>query len=638
MSERNGRSGAVSACHVESTSPATAEPLVGAEASSAAVPGAPGTGLPRALLLVGKAAGLHARFSGEPFRVLTAASGGDGLALLSSEAVCVVVTDQRLPDMAGSELLRQAQVRHPGVGRVVLSEPGDFPAVAAAIEGGLACQVLPASGLDVLLPAIVRAAFGDGGVTTGAASPVRCPSPIASGGEGMLPEIFHQAPFASLESEKALRASEHRFSLLFEFSPVPLGYTPEQDDFATTIWNKAWFDRFGYPREAAQGKGGHRIGLWVVPGQRNRMLDEVSREGSITDMEVRMWHHDGTERIVIVRGRMVDAGEDRILLTAYEDVTELRAREKAVLELNSELEVKVAERTQALSEANAQLSANLETLRRAQFELLRSEKLASLGALVAGVAHELSTPIGNCRTVASALEDKTLGIERRVATESVRRSELMEYLAVARDASSILLRNLERTHELVGNFKQVAVDQASENRRKFDLAQLCSEILSMLQPTLKRLPYRIAVDIPERVILDSYPGPLGTVLGNLINNSVQHAFEGRDSGTIRIAARQLDGEVELTVADDGRGMTPYVRAHAFDPFFTTRLGHGGSGLGLYLAFNLVTGVLGGEVGLETAPESGSRFVLRFPLIAPTSALPPPIDPGREGANPPANPD
>ncbi|MCP5269247.1 MAG: PAS domain S-box protein [Zoogloeaceae bacterium] len=297
--------------------------------------------------------------------------------------------------------------------------------------------------------------------------------------------------------------------------------------------------------------------------------------------------------------------------------------EQALRELNDVLDERVRERTAALNRSNDELSGTLETLRRAQGELVRSEKLAALGSLVAGVAHELNTPIGNSVTVASSLLEDSVDFAEAVKGGGLKRSVLDAHVAGAHQAAQLLLGNLQRAANLVSSFKQVAVDQTSEQRRHFEVAEVVAEILAMLHPQLKNRPLDIRVDVPSGLSLDSFPGPFGQVLANLINNAALHAFnDGRELGIIAIEARPVQAEgggqagVCLTVSDDGVGIPPDHLHRIFDPFFTTRLGQGGSGLGLNIVYNIATGVLGGTIRVESRPGEGASFIVNLPATAP----------------------
>jgi len=283
-----------------------------------------------------------------------------------------------------------------------------------------------------------------------------------------------------------------------------------------------------------------------------------------------------------------------------------------IAEQNLGLEQHVAERTRDLQETLARLE-------QAQASLVQSEKLAALGDLVAGIAHELNTPIGNAVMLASTLSDQERAFREQMAA-GLSRAALQRFVDAVREGSDVLLRSLQRAAELISSFKQVAVDQASYQRRRFTLDEVTREIALTLQPRLRHSPASLEVSIAPGITLDSYPGPLGQVLMNLIQNALLHAFEGRDSGRIRIESQlAAPGFVLLRVGDDGNGIAPANLSRIFDPFFTTRLGQGGSGLGLHIVYNLVTGLLGGAISVHSTPEQGTVFELALPLTAPKTA-------------------
>lgn len=289
-----------------------------------------------------------------------------------------------------------------------------------------------------------------------------------------------------------------------------------------------------------------------------------------------------------------------------------------VRDLNATLEDRVIERTHSLNTANQELMGAMAALKSAHDEIQRSERLAALGALVAGVAHELNTPIGNCVTVASTLQDISAEFAKASAT-GITRSALASFVNDTQQASELLTRNLGVAVDLIRSFKQVAVDRTRAQRREFQLDAMVHETLLILSPSLKRSTHHIEVDVPAGIAMTSYPGQLGQVLTNLINNAVLHGYAGRDRGVIRISARLLsDAMVELVVADDGVGVPEANLQRIFDPFFTTRLGQGGSGLGLNIVYNLMKDVLGGSVQVHSTLGVGTRFVLLTPRVAPDS--------------------
>ncbi len=290
--------------------------------------------------------------------------------------------------------------------------------------------------------------------------------------------------------------------------------------------------------------------------------------------------------------------------------------EAALLALNAGLESRVASRTNELAQVNASLQQTLSHLELTRDELVRTEKLAALGALVAGIAHELNTPIGNSLTVASTLQDQARDFSRQL-DQGLTRSRLAAFVANAREGADILTRCLQRAAELVSSFKQVAVDQISVNRRRFTLGATVNEILLTLGPSLRKTSHQVQSLVPADIDMEGYPGPLGQVLTNLINNALLHAFAGRDGGTVLIKARLLEQDaVELSVCDDGVGIKEEYLDRVFDPFFTTKLGQGGSGLGLSIVFNLVNKTLGGSIRISSESGRGTCVVVTLPRIAP----------------------
>ena len=275
-----------------------------------------------------------------------------------------------------------------------------------------------------------------------------------------------------------------------------------------------------------------------------------------------------------------------------------------------------------LQASNQQLQDALDRLRMTQDKLVQSEKLAALSPIVAAVAHELNTPIGNCMTVASTLDVDIGEMEQLLNNgQALKRSQLLEHLGRARTASQLMLRGMFRTAELVSNFKQVAVDHASSQRRTFDLKDIVSGVVILMNTTLRKTPYQIGVNIPGGLWMDSYPGPIDQILSNLIGNSVLHGFDGRSEGLISIEARAEGDNIRMIYRDDGCGMSDEVKQHVFDPFFTTRLGKGGSGLGMSICYNLVTGLLGGTIEVADGVPCGSVFNIllaaKAPMVTPT---------------------
>jgi signal transduction histidine kinase len=264
-----------------------------------------------------------------------------------------------------------------------------------------------------------------------------------------------------------------------------------------------------------------------------------------------------------------------------------------------------------------ELARSLEDLRAAQDRLIRAEKLAALGRLVAGVAHEINSPVGTSLTVASALERKRAAFAADVASGELKRSSLNEFLEVVEDASSLLASNLNRAADLIQSFKQVAVDQDYLDRRSFHAGDLTEQVLFSLRPALREKNIALNVDCQPDLVMNSYPGPYGQALTNLFLNVVMHAFPEGKGGAIDIKVRASGSDkVEILFSDNGCGMSADVRRQAFNPFFTTRRESGSTGLGLHIVHNIVTNRLGGQLNVDSAPGGGTKIQIILPLTAP----------------------
>lgn len=260
------------------------------------------------------------------------------------------------------------------------------------------------------------------------------------------------------------------------------------------------------------------------------------------------------------------------------------------------------------------LENNIEELKRTRDELLQSEKMASLGRMVAGFAHELNTPVGVAVGAVSHNAHALDRVDALLCGEEVDEAALREQLASLRSGGELALSNLQRASSLVQRFKRSSIDQASEQRRVFSVMETIDDIRFSLQNQLKRGPVNLEVDCPADLRVNGIPGLLEQVLTNLVMNSVQHGFvDGAQSGNIRIAVSvRGEGRLHVVYADDGRGMAEEVVARIFEPFFTTRRGSGGSGLGMFLCYNIVTVELAGTIQCSSAPGKGVRFEIEFP--------------------------
>jgi len=309
-------------------------------------------------------------------------------------------------------------------------------------------------------------------------------------------------------------------------------------------------------------------------------------------------------------------------VTSQDEIGRIMAAYNRLL---AKLAAEESERTRAADELRAardRAETALADLRATQRSLIEAEKMASLGQMVAGVAHEINTPVGIALTAASHLADETRKLNAAMDANALRRSQLEEYVETAADAARLLMSNMHRASELIQSFKQVAVDRSSDERRAFDLKSYAEEVVHSLGPRLKRTPHQVVVRGQGPVPVDSYPGPVAQLVTNLIINALVHAFDGTPAGTILIEVAALPGGlVELRITDDGAGIPEEHLERIFEPFFTTKRGAGGSGLGMHICFNIVTQTLGGTFTVSSRFGEGTTFTARFPAVAPPPVLP-----------------
>ena len=298
---------------------------------------------------------------------------------------------------------------------------------------------------------------------------------------------------------------------------------------------------------------------------------------------------------IFVVTAMLGVAMARTLRGQYEKVNALAI---GLQEANATLEARVAER-----------SAQLVSV---QQKALDTEKLTSLGSMVAGISHELNTPVGIALTVSTSMESSLQQLSQRVNAGKLTRTDMADFLSGATEMSALITQSVTRAADLVTSFKQVAVDQTSEQRRAFELARVVADNVAALKPSFGKLAVSVSVDVPAGILCDTYPGPLGMIITNLVQNAVVHGFDGKGGGHIAVTARSEGQIVQVEISDDGVGMEPQVLARIFEPFFTTRLGRGGSGLGLSISHRMATSVLGGNLVARSQSGNGTTFTLTFP--------------------------
>lgn len=339
----------------------------------------------------------------------------------------------------------------------------------------------------------------------------------------------------------------------------------------------------------------------------NELLFIVQKVAKDKDYQVRAGHNSIEEFNVLGKAlnAMLDKIERQIIMQQHS--------ESEIRELYQKLEQKVNDRTMALKASNQELLNTLATLHQYQNQIVETEKMASLGQMVAGVAHEVNTPIGLGVTASTLLQDRLTDIQRAFTDKKLTSSQLERFLSESKENLGIVYRNLERAANLISSFKQVAVDQSNDSQRHFNMAQLINEVLLSLGPKLKKTQHRVLVDCPPELIIDSKPGPINQILINLIMNSLIHAFDNNKHGEMQIVVTIDGSRCQLTYRDNGSGVPETIKKRIFDPFVTTKRGAGGSGLGMHLVYNLVTQALNGTIVFNSCLGEGVETLIDFPI-------------------------
>lgn len=391
---------------------------------------------------------------------------------------------------------------------------------------------------------------------------------------------------------------------------MPQGLSVFDEDLKLQVWNQGFLDVLDFDRQSIY-RGVPFVDLLNIMAQRGEYGegDAQTQVNSRLALAKQFKEHQFERtrpngHTHLVQGKPIhEHGKLKGFVTTYTDITRQKQVELALSTANTLLEQNVVDRTTEL--------------RHTQNDLMRSEKLAALGSLVAGVAHELNTPIGNSLLTASTLREKTLSFARLADEGILRKSDLNAFLRDATLASELIERGLASAADLVSSFKQVAVDQASSKRRQFHVDKVCSDVIATMMAKIRHAGLSVELKIPANIEMDSYPGPLDQVICNLVDNAILHGLNGQTGGHITITVSQLESEsVELRFSDNGVGIPDANLSRIFDPFFTTKLGRGGSGLGLNIVYNIVTSLLGGKIIVESVEGKGVTFVLTLPLIAP----------------------
>jgi PAS domain S-box-containing protein len=402
-------------------------------------------------------------------------------------------------------------------------------------------------------------------------------------------------------AEAALQASERQFHTLADSLPQ-LVWMAETG--GTIFWfNSHWHEYTGTPVEDTSAHDWQAI---LSPASlqeaRDRWAHALETRTAL-ELELSLRGKDGQCRPFLTRAVPLRDSADAVYgwIGTHIDISERKRSEQAIRDARDSAEVA------------------LQNQRETQNSLIEVEKLAALGRLVAGVAHEVNTPIGTSLTVASSLERRTAAFAAEVAQGNLKRSSLIDFVETTRQASSQLVANLCHAAELIQSFKQVATDRNHSDQRIFDLGDLTEQVAVSLRPGLGKQNLILNVTCQPDLMMNSYPGPYGQLLTNLFLNSVTHAFPDGEGGTIDIKVQAAGSDaVDIHFSDDGCGMNPDVRRKAFDPFFTTRRHQGSTGLGLHIVHTIVTNYLGGRLDLDSKPGKGTKIHLVLPRVAPAA--------------------
>ncbi|WP_440053234.1 sensor histidine kinase [Pseudoalteromonas sp. T1lg65] len=341
----------------------------------------------------------------------------------------------------------------------------------------------------------------------------------------------------------------------------------------------------------------------------------LSGEVDTYEVAVRVKTSQGDWTWALDRGKVVvrdHHGKAERIAGALKDIADLKAHQQALQRLNEQLEIKVAMRTDELYKKNQKLEQAMIELKRAQDDLIESEKMASLGAVVAGVAHEINTPLGVAITALSYNEDSLNRIKTQFESKALTQSELAAAIQTQLEGYGLINRNLSRAESLISNFKQVAVDQSSESQREINLLSYLFDVFESLKPLSKGKNIDLHIGGDKQVVISTFPGAIYQILTNLFSNSLIHGFEQNDKGQVNVLVSQHSNSWKITYTDDGKGMDENLQKTMFEPFVTTKRNQGGCGLGMHIVYNLVTQLLKGEIRCKTSEGEGIEITITVP--------------------------
>lgn len=342
----------------------------------------------------------------------------------------------------------------------------------------------------------------------------------------------------------------------------------------------------------------------------DELLDLQKKKSELEAKDANKEHKRSKIFLLLFSSSIIGVG---ILISIF-IIRKTASAEKQLLEANETLETRVLERTESLYHANQELQATIETLEDTQEQLVQAEKMASLGSLVAGISHEINTPIGIGVTAVTHLQEHHNNFVKEYENDTMTREDLESYLKESHEVCEIVLKNIHRAADLIKNFKQIAVDQSTDQFSDVDLNDYIDDILLSLHPKLKQTNISVSNQCDPKLTFFSNPGAIYQVISNLILNSLIHAYEPGDTGNITIISKRNDDIVTIDYSDDGKGIDKENLKQIFDPFFTTRRGAGGTGLGLHIIFNLVNNTLKGSIKVKSEINKGTHFIINIPVF------------------------